>query len=59
MMFPEPRFNPRHYGQQLAAIETTMVAFLDATIKHSPKANQWLSSDSTAWLGKIAVLQHR
>jgi hypothetical protein len=59
MMFPEPRFNPRHYGQQLAAIETTTVAFLDATIKHSPKANQWLSSDSTAWLGKIAVLQHR
>ena len=58
-MLLETRFNPHHYGQQLTAIATTSVAFLDATVKHSPKAAHWLASDSTAWLGKIAVLQHR
>ncbi len=42
--------------QQIAAIRCISTAFLDATVKSSDSARQWLAQDAARWLGNSAVL---
>ena len=42
---------------QIAAIQVTSTAFLDATVKSSDGARQWLARDAVPWLGSSGSIQ--
>jgi len=51
--------NPKHYGQELAAIQSITTAFLDTEIKSESNAQSWLNQHASEWIHKIGALHRR
>lgn len=45
--------------RQVAAIQAVSLAFLDASVRGSIPAQQWLQQAAPSWLGRQATLQVR
>lgn len=52
---PGPTVDPR----QAASVAAVSTAWLDATFKHTPAAQQWLDQQASKWLGPIGRLEHK
>ncbi|MDE1165319.1 MAG: hypothetical protein PW845_07980 [Pseudomonas sp.] len=45
--------------RQAASVAAVSTAFLDATVKHSAPAQQWLTQQAPQWLGTDNRLVHK
>lgn len=58
----EPAANPfdKNFDvRQAASVAAVTTAYLDATVKQSAPARQWLNQSAPQWLDKIGTLQHK
>lgn len=54
-----PGYNPKHYGRQLAIIQTVSTAYLNAALRNDRSAADWLRNEATRWMGTAAELHIR
>lgn len=45
--------------RQAASVAAITTAWLDATVKHTPTAQQWLDQQAGQWLGPVGRLEHK
>lgn len=55
---PNP-FDKNFDVRQAASVAAVTTAFLDATVKQSPQARQWLDQHAPQWLEKVGSLQRK
>ena len=56
---PERPANPGFDARQAGSVAAMTIAFLDARVKQSTTAQQWLDGKAQAWLEPVGTLQHK